>query len=148
MRIRIRQAHLEDATSVAFVHAKSFIAAHQRFMSKKTLSEFTEQHFIKRWEKRLLDEKQTTYIAEMDKKTAGLITFRCQPKRNTAEILFLYIKPAFWRKGIGKRLISFVLKIFHQKNIKKVIIWVLKSNPKSRAFYESIGAVTEGESEF
>lgn len=55
------------------------------------------------------------------------------------EICALYVKPELKRKGIGKQLVTYVKNKFCKMNLNKMIIWCLKENYPSRAFYEKMG---------
>ena len=43
------------------------------------------------------------------------------------------------RHGIGKKLMKYVINEFKNSKKEKMILWCLKENYPSRAFYESMG---------
>lgn len=143
-KVCIRKADLKDSTDIAKLHRTSFIAAHKNLVGGKWLVDASEEGFKERWERRLSSRRTHTYVAVLHQKIVGMICFSQYPRIKIAEILFLYVDPHYFRQGIGKELMTFSVKLLQKKHIKLVHIWALKNNPKSRAFYESIGARTDG----
>lgn len=139
LMIIIRKAKLIDAKSIATMHASSFIASLKLIVSDKDLASIDSDAFFERWRARLVDQTQHVYIAKDNNKIVGVIDFKLQTN-HLAEIMLLYIHPDYWRKGIGKRLMRFAIRLLRKQNISKIKIWALKKNLKSRAFYESQGA--------
>ena len=60
------------------------------------------------------------------------------------EIRALYVKPELKNNGIGRKLFNYAVKEFKQKRKNKMIIWCLKENYPSRAFYEKMGGKFSG----
>jgi len=143
MKIQIRKAEINDATNIAKVHAKSFIAANREKITSTTRAELGSADYYERWKARLSGNQCLTYIAEYSQKVVGLITV-VYPNQSTAEILYLYVDPVYWRHRIGKRLFSFVIRLLRKQKFTSVIIWVSKTNPHARAFYISQGAFPDG----
>ena len=54
------------------------------------------------------------------------------------EVTALYVRKAFQRKGIGKKLLFLAVKALQTRNLRPIIIWVLKENPY-RDFYDKLG---------
>lgn len=61
------------------------------------------------------------------------------------EICAIYVKPELKRNGIGRELFKYVFNEFRKNCNKKIILWCLKENYPSRAFYERMGGVLCGE---
>ncbi len=144
MKIEICKAKPDDLHDIAKVHAASYITAHKKLVTLN-LTELTETRFFERWRKILENTNNYTYVAKDHDQIVGLICFSFLAPHTEVEILYLYIDPDYWRAGIGKMLMEYILRIFQQKQVKKVHIWALKNNPNSRKFYETFGAYTSGE---
>jgi len=142
--IIIRKANLSDANDIAKMHADSFIASLQHLVPKSKLLKINPEGFKNRWGKRLSDDSHHAYIARNNKSIVGIINLALNSRTTYPEIAHLYIHPDYWRKGIGKKLMLFAIRLMRRKGVKKVKVWALKTNPKSRAFYESLGAYTTG----
>ena len=136
--IIIRKAILSNAIEIAKMHAESFAASLKPFAPKKQINSIDKTIFQIAWSKRLSKQNGFTYVAIERQKIIGMINFTF--RNSTAEILRLYVHPDYWRKKIGKRLMSSALKFLNHHHVKKIKIWVMKKNPKSRAFYEAMGA--------
>lgn len=52
----------------------------------------------------------------------------------------LYVKPGYRKKGIGKALMEYCIRIARERNCGRMEWWVLKWNPAIK-FYEQLGAV-------
>jgi len=144
MNFVIHKAHIADILAIAKMHKKSFVAAYTGLLAKKFLAKITEAGFVERWTQRFKKHKVQTYIAENNNKVIGLIAFTFSPQKTVGEINLLYVDPGHWHEGIGKKLMLFVVDIMKKYKVKKIHIWVLKKNHKSRLFYESLGAYTKG----
>ena len=149
MNIKIRKASLADADGIAETHARSFKEGHREFMPQVSLAMVNkDDDSIKRWKNRLIQTNSHTLIAEDKQKNIGLIYLmvdcKIDEKNLIAEIVYFYIDPDYWRQGIGTLLWKEAREYLLKQNIFEVFCWVLKSNPKSRAFYESLGAKSDG----
>jgi len=60
-------------------------------------------------------------------------------KENTAEIIYLAVKPDFQQKGIGTQLIESLFDLFRKKGVKKASLNVRTGNKKAVAFHQKIG---------
>ncbi len=148
MDIIIRKASLVDARDIAEIHARSFKEGHREFMPEESLIKVNQAELTNRWQGRLNQANSYTLVAEVNQKIIGLIYFTIHQKTSendvSAEIVYFYIDPNNWRKGVGTLLWKATIDFLIIENIPKVFGWVLKSNPKSRAFYESLGAKPDG----
>jgi ribosomal protein S18 acetylase RimI-like enzyme len=144
MDVRIRKARLSDSLSIAKMHRASYLEAHSTLLPGKWIIDSSEEGFQQRWKKRLSKKQFNTYVAELNQQIVGVVCFSKLPNIEISEILYLYVDPHFLRHGIGRELMLFVLTFLSKKDIKMVHLWALKNNPKSRAFYESLGAQTDG----
>ncbi len=62
-----------------------------------------------------------------------------------AEICALYVDVNFQNKGVGTKLLEYVLEELKKNGKKKVIIWCLKGNEKARLFYSKMGGTVYAE---
>jgi GNAT superfamily N-acetyltransferase len=61
-----------------------------------------------------------------------------------AEIRAIYVHPGKWRSGTGRSLMSASLAHARVHGFDAMTLWVLESNVRARAFYESIGFALDG----
>lgn len=148
MKIIIRKARLADVGGIAETHARSFKEGHRDFMPEESLAKVNKDELTQKWQDRLIQTNSYTFIAADKQKIIGLVYFTIHPKTTendiSAEIVYFYVDPIYWRKGIGTLLGGAIRDFLLKEKIPIIFGWVLKSNPKSRAFYESFGAIPDG----
>jgi len=59
--------------------------------------------------------------------------------RGYPELMFLYTKPSMQGRGIGKRLLAEVFKLFFAMKVNEFIIVISPKNEKGKRFYEKNG---------
>lgn len=62
-----------------------------------------------------------------------------------AEVCALYVDVNFQNKGIGTKLLEYVLEDLKKNGKKKIIIWCLKKNENARLFYSKMGGTVYSE---
>ena len=149
MTMNIRKANFSEYEAIANVHAASFHAMHKGLIPEAILAESPVETFILRWKERLSKNETITYVAELNQQIVGLITF-VNPdlvKHDSVEgveFKFLYIRPDYWRQGIGRALSLAALKELRKAGFHSIHFWVLANNPQSKNFYAKFGATADG----
>lgn len=77
------------------------------------------------------------FLAEVDRKIAGYI-IGCI-KDGKGEIISLAVDPKFRRKGIGRKLLNFILDKFGKKEISALKLHVRTKNRGAIKFYQKFG---------
>ena len=147
--MRIREAELGDAAAMARVSVDSYHAAHRDQIPEASLMQYTYEESERNWARAIrelseADERQEyIYVAENEE---GLIIGVAMggPERShhplyTGEIHFLYLLPAYQRRGIGRRLSISVVERLVEQGMGSLLIRVLKVNAPARRFYEALG---------
>ena len=147
--MRIREAELGDAAAMARVSVDSYRAAHRDQIPEASLMEYTYEESERNWARAIrelseADERQEyIYVAENEE---GLIIGVAMggPERShhplyTGEIHFLYLLPAYQRRGIGRLLTISVVERLVEQEMDSLLIRVLKVNAPARRFYEALG---------
>lgn len=75
-------------------------------------------------------------------------SFSPEIKNIDCELLAIYVKPECKRTGIGTKMFTYVINDFRKQNKSKMIVWCLKENYSSRAFYEKMGGILVLEKNF
>ena len=65
-----------------------------------------------------------------------------------AELGALYIRPAWQRAGIGRRMLHKIARTLQAQGIDNLLVWVISGNRIARNFYEELGAEFLLEQEF
>jgi ribosomal protein S18 acetylase RimI-like enzyme len=81
-------------------------------------------------------------VAEVDGEVVGFAS--SGPERSgdpifQGEIYALYVRPAYQRRGIRRRLVGTAARRLQQAGISGLLIRVLADNPPARRFYEQLG---------
>lgn len=147
--MNIRRAQESDAPSLAKVHVDSWVAAHRGLVPESVFQCFTHQSRTEHFRQSLATGPEETYLAEENGNVMGfLILGACRdPDVNvdrTGEIWGIYISPAHWRKGLGKRLLEEAQNTLKSRGYKEAVLWVLKRNQGARRFYEAMGFGLDG----
>ena len=148
-KLKIRNVKKEDLYAVAEIGVIGWKTAYRGIIDDEYLDNLSVED---NYQKRLKDYTQNGFIvAEQQNEVVGFCRYR---KGNNykdeypevdCEICALYVKPEYKRNGIGKELVNFVINEFKENGYSKMIIWCLKDNYPSRAFYEKMGGIYCGE---
>lgn len=143
MEIHIRKVEKSDIKAAADIKIKGWKTAYKGIIDDEFLNNMDKQTEIEKCEKYY---KTIGFIvAESDGKVVGFCRYTNIDsevnKKNyiDCEIRALYVEPKLKGNGIGKELFKYVINDFIKNNKKKMIIWCLKDNHPSRAFYEKMG---------
>lgn len=148
--VKIRNIEFNDLRSVSEIAIRGWQTAYRGIVDDEYLDNLSIEE---NYQKRLKDYKENGFIvAEYNNEVVGFCRYR---EGNNyieeypdidCEICALYVKPEEKGKGIGKKIVKYVMSEFKSKKFKKMIIWCFKENDPSRAFYEKMGGTCCGES--
>lgn len=88
-------------------------------------------------------------IAEVDGATAGYC-FVAAPGRDEpagskhAELVALYVDQAYWRQGVGRRLLERALERARELGYRDLELWTFDANERAKSFYEATGWEADG----
>jgi ribosomal protein S18 acetylase RimI-like enzyme len=99
----------------------------------------------------LATNAEDTCLVQVDGEVVGFLTLGAARDPDldvgrTGEIWGIYISPAYWRRGIGKRLAEEAERILKSRGYEDAVLWVLEDNQQARRFYEAMGFSLDGES--
>ena len=163
MLVGIREATVEDAQAIATIHVDSWQAAYRGILPETYLADLAVTQRSEAWRKSLVVGSPRVLVAHAHTDDAdadadvdgaetilGWVAFgdsRDGDKDHRwGEVETLYIAPAFWRKGIGKRLIDAARHALQSAGYTDVALWVLLDNRRARAFYKRSGFVCDNSS--
>lgn len=147
--IIIRNVKLEDLRQVSEIIVRGWQTAYTGIIDNEYLDSLS---IDSKYQKMLNNYKENGFIvAEKNNEIVGFCRYRVGNEyikrfpNVDCEICALYVKPESKRIGIGKKLVNYVKKAFREAGFTKMIIWCLKENYPSRAFYEKMGGNYCGE---
>jgi ribosomal protein S18 acetylase RimI-like enzyme len=147
--MRIREAMLGEEATMARVSVDSYRAAHRDHIPEESLMRYTYEESERNWARTLRelsedDEREEyIYVAENDAGDIIGIAMGGPESSNhplyTGAIYFLYLLPAYHRRGIGRQLTISVVERLVERGMQSLLIRVLKANAPARGFYEALG---------
>jgi GNAT superfamily N-acetyltransferase len=90
-----------------------------------------------------------TYVAEIDGSFAGYC-FVAAPGRDpdlgpeVAELVAMYVDPAYWRQGAGGALMDAVIERLEGLPYSEAVLWTFKENARAIGFYQRHGWRADG----
>ena len=139
----VRNVKKEDLRAVSEIAVRGWQTAYRGIIDDEYLDSLSVEA---NYQKRLKDYKENGFIvAELDNEVVGFCRYTKEMPEIDGEICAIYVKPELKRNGIGRELFKYVFNEFKKNGNKKIILWCLKGNYPSRAFYEKMGGVLCGE---
>ena len=139
----LREAHIEDLSNIAELHAQSWRENYSDVLSDKYLSEELCSDRVKVWTARFTNPpaNQLILIAEDESCFCGFVcVFGAQHPKFGTIVDNLHVKSNIKGKGVGTKLIVAAAKwAFTNYRNEDLYLEVLESNSKAIKFYESLG---------
>jgi ribosomal protein S18 acetylase RimI-like enzyme len=152
--VHIRSATEADAHGIAKVHVLSWQAAYKGIFTDEKLSGLSIEEREVAWRRRLTGEDLgcadwINMVSEADGEIIGFATYRpCgdedKDRASVGELVAIYVLPAFWGQGVGKRLLDEVVSRFTDQAVSEITLWVIAENLRARRFYEAAGFEPDG----
>ncbi|HAE0521154.1 TPA_asm: GNAT family N-acetyltransferase [Salmonella enterica subsp. enterica serovar Enteritidis str. P125109] len=133
--MRIREARLEDASTIARVHIDVWRETYQGIIPDSYLVQLSYAKRTKQWEQALIDQR--VYIVELEDEVVGFA--QGGPNRRDAregELYAIYVLRASQGQGLGKALFQRIIEDLAEYEAMQVS--VLRDNPACQ-FYERFG---------
>jgi GNAT superfamily N-acetyltransferase len=145
----LRDATLDDACSIAAIHAASWRAFYRGALSDSYLDSDILPDRQQVWHSRLSvpHEDQKVVIALFDNEPRGFVcAFRDHDASWGTLVDNLHVAAAWHRNGLGTRLLSEVRGWAERRgSIAGIYLWVIQSNQRALAFYQAQGGRIAGE---
>ena len=149
LELKIRKVEKRDLRAVSEIAVTGWQTAYRGIIDDEFLDNLSIEE---NYQKRLNDYTENGFVvAELKNEIVGFCRYRAgnyyknEYDNVDCEICALYVKPDCKRKGIGKRIVNYVMNEFHEKGYLQMILWCLKDNYPSRTFYEKLGGIYCGE---
>lgn len=149
MALTITPCTPEDAADLAHLHIEGWRSSYSGLVDQAFLDGLDKTAREKDWAGWLAGGTEALIARGEDGAPAGFVAFDrlktpppgMSPIRPlyTAEILALYILPAYWRAGLGRQLMAAAASRLREKKHKSLCLWVLEKNTRGVAFYKALG---------
>jgi len=155
MKIRLRRFNLSDLEAVMKIEKASFPQPWPEVYFKKLYKEHPNDflvaeaspHLSEQSEGREMNEVQRTplrsappssEVADLAGKVAGYILGYVKPNKS-GSIKTLAVDSNFRRRGIGRKLVNFIIQRLKEKSVKEVFLHTRRKNRAASSFYKKLG---------
>ncbi|MBO2921335.1 MULTISPECIES: GNAT family N-acetyltransferase [Pseudomonas] len=140
-KLLVRKPVSDDAAAIAILHIRSWQSAYEGLLSKRYLSSWdtSVERRVVFLKKAIESDSPSIRVAELDGQVVGWVSFG--PSRDqdaptgTAELMAIYLDPAFWACGIGTALWAEARQALMGHGYQQVCAWVLDGNERATRFY-------------
>ncbi len=146
----IRPAQQQDAIGIAKVHVETWQSHYRGHIPDDYLDGISVEKRAAFWTNHMSkpSDDSRVFVAEEEGEIVGFCGVGVMQDNvivGTGELYaIIYVRPDQQGKGAGKALMEAGLQFLRERGYKRAILWVLKSNTKTREFYESKGWVCDG----
>jgi ribosomal protein S18 acetylase RimI-like enzyme len=149
--IRVREASPIDTEAIVQVTAAGWRAAYPGIVPARHLRDLpiaTWRHDI-RTGLRSPAGDSFTRIADLDGVVAGYCYVAAPAGDESegprvAELVAIYVEPAFWRSGIGTELADAAMAEARRRSYEEMVLWTFEGNRRALGFYEALGWRSDG----
>jgi ribosomal protein S18 acetylase RimI-like enzyme len=157
--MRVRQASLDDARSIARVHVEAWRAAYRDLMPDAVLDEFAGSATDRASRSAALDAREARWRDNLVKTAPDRRTAVCEKEGSIVgfatagpgraspihgEIWAIYAAPDAWGQGVGRALLDDGLAFLAARGFDAIELWVLEGNLRAIRFYEIAGFRFDG----
>jgi len=144
--LSIAQSH--DAERIAELQLASWRATYLQELSQTFLDAQNPGNWTRVWQQQIADGVRILLSSEGGV-LEGFVAFgpsRAAPPAAVAdwEIYNLHVRPAMHRQGIGGRLFDAAADAGRSAGARALVLWVVSTNQRARAFYEARGMRPDG----
>lgn len=148
MSDNVRKAVIEDVSAIASLHVNSWAVAYKGLMPESYIAQYSYDRRHKLWSKVIGAQLAHVFVAEHDNEIVGFMCFddlRGDDTGKMAEVSTLYVRPDFYRKGVGSLLLARCELELVRLDYEKIVLSSLESNESALRFYHSQGYQATGE---
>ncbi len=139
----------KDIPDIAALHVAGWQEAYGGMVDQAYLDSLSVEKRMEEWQIWLATGESDVFLAKLDGVAAGFImcgrtktpppgSSNIRPT-HSAEIYAIYLKPEFFRQGIGAALMKKSVACLKEKKHKTLCLWVLGGNKRACQFYEAMG---------
>jgi ribosomal protein S18 acetylase RimI-like enzyme len=149
--VRIREAFPIDTEAIVEVTVAGWRSAYPGIVPARHIRDLP----ISTWRSNIRNGLRSpegdsfTRIADLDGVVAGYCYVaapaRGEPEGSrVAELVAIYVEPAFWRSGIGTELARAAISEAKQGTYEEMVLWSFEDNQRALAFYKALGWEPDG----
>lgn len=142
MEMKIRRAESTDAHEISRIYALSWKIGYRGMLPQDYLDSLSENYWTPKFQKWLSEGTLRAELLSVDGTPAGAVAFgksRDEALPDWGEIVSLYLRPEYFRRGYGTLLMEEAFRFFRENGYCDCYLWVLRENERAQAFYRSLG---------
>jgi GNAT superfamily N-acetyltransferase len=159
--IEVRDAVLDDADAIASAHIDGWRAGYRGVAPDEYLDadEFaaSRRERWRSWSWHLVPDSRLFVVAVQGRVVGfghagpeqvaahGIQPSQTEPADTRGEIYGFYLHPTAWGSGAAAALMSRCEEFLRDHGFGSAVLWVLRDNPRARAFYEKAGWQATGQ---
>lgn len=139
----IRKNELKDQEQMARIKIDGWKDTYDKIIASTYLNKLDYKKQTERYIASFEEYKDLVFVAVKGDEVLGYSCFDFKDKSGNceSELISLYVKSNYQRKGIGKELIKETAKELLSKGKKSMIVWCLSENIDAIKFYEKLKGV-------
>lgn len=142
--IAIERATADDVEAIRLTAAESWRAAYGDFLTAKEIDDFLARWYSADNVRRSVERSETIFlVAREGDQVIGFLQAGLSPRGG--ELYRIYLRPAFWGKRIGDRLLAQGEAWLREQGCAGYGLFVLSENLIGRRFYERQGFLSKPE---
>ncbi|WP_230405247.1 GNAT family N-acetyltransferase [Undibacterium rugosum] len=154
--VSLRRATVGDAEAIAAVRVESWQTTYRGMIPDSYLDEMRVEDSFLHW-KTVLEalptagDRACVYVAESEGHIIGFASGMLLERAKhgfSAELSAVYLRPAWQRSGIGRRMVQKVARTLQAQGAQNLLVWLISGNNVARNFCEELGAEFILEQEF
>ena len=138
----VRRATVDDAQAIEHIRVETWRATYRGLLPDTLIDGLRENASQRRERLRTQAADQFLFVAEDGDEVVGFSVGgpeRTGDAEYRGEVYAIYVLPTHQRKGVGRALVRESVRELARREIRSLLIWVLRENGIGRAFYERIG---------
>ncbi len=146
--MQVLPATPDDADDIARISVRGWQAAYRGLMAADFLAGLSVERRSVNWRQSIESGRDRILLARADDGSA--LGFSCcaaardeDTPPGAAELIALYLDPAAWRQGHGRRLWQASRDDMVARRHTAMTVWVLAANARAIAFYQAVGFMLE-----
>jgi ribosomal protein S18 acetylase RimI-like enzyme len=145
-QVFVRAATVGDAPRLGQIKVGAWRSAYEGLIDAAVLLGMDADEWAERFRTRVLDRfadpGEFLLVGGTGEVVTGYVSggaYRDKDLTDSGEIFAVYVDPATWRTGVGRRLMVAAIDHLSSANFQRAALWVLADNQVARTFYESLG---------
>jgi ribosomal protein S18 acetylase RimI-like enzyme len=148
--LRIREARVEDARTVAEIHVRAWQHAYRGQLPEEYLDGLSVEEREQMWRDGVSQagSEWRCWLAEREGRALGFcatgLSQDADADRRTAELFAIYLEPEVVSTGVGRELFAHAVDDLRARGFRVATLWVLETNEQAKRFYELAGWKLDG----